>query len=76
MLYILGKQLLTRHSQKGPALGAGIGRIATALGARHISIPADKLEFNFTKSSGPGGQNVNKVNTRAELRFNVIEAEW
>jgi ribosome-associated protein len=30
-------------------------------------------EFNFTasRSSGPGGQNVNKVSTRVELRFDV-----
>jgi ribosome-associated protein len=30
-------------------------------------------EFTFTasKSSGPGGQNVNKVNTRIELRFSI-----
>jgi ribosome-associated protein len=33
-------------------------------------------EFNFTatRSSGPGGQNVNKVSTRVELRFNVKES--
>lgn len=34
-----------------------------------------KLETEFvftgTRSSGPGGQNVNKVNTRIELRFNI-----
>jgi ribosome-associated protein len=33
-------------------------------------------EFIFTtsRSSGPGGQNVNKVNTKVELRFNVIKS--
>ena len=41
-----------------------------------ISIPYDKLEISFARSSGPGGQNVNKVNTKAELRFNVIAADW
>ena len=30
-----------------------------------------ELVFSATRSSGPGGQNVNKVNTRVELRFNV-----
>ncbi|MFP4470631.1 MAG: alternative ribosome rescue aminoacyl-tRNA hydrolase ArfB [Bacteroidales bacterium] len=30
-----------------------------------------ELQFSTSRSSGPGGQNVNKVNTRVELRFNV-----
>ena len=33
-----------------------------------------ELTFSATKSSGPGGQNVNKVNTRVELRFTVAES--
>ena len=41
-----------------------------------IDIPLDKLEYNFARSSGPGGQNVNKVNTKAEIRFTVNEADW
>jgi len=28
--------------------------------------------FSSSRSSGPGGQNVNKVNTKVELRFNLI----
>lgn len=32
-------------------------------------IPESELEFSASRSSGPGGQNVNKVNTRVELRF-------
>ncbi|MCK9202898.1 MAG: aminoacyl-tRNA hydrolase [Bacteroidales bacterium] len=33
-------------------------------------------EFNFTasRSSGPGGQHINKVNTRIELRFDVMHS--
>ena len=29
------------------------------------------VEKSFIKSSGPGGQNVNKVNTKVELRMNI-----
>ena len=32
-------------------------------------IPSDDLEWSFVRSSGPGGQNVNKVATKVELRF-------
>jgi len=35
-------------------------------------IPESELIFSASKSSGPGGQNVNKVNTRAEIRFNIL----
>lgn len=35
---------------------------------------ARELKFKFTPSSGPGGQNVNKVSTRVEVRFNVMES--
>lgn len=38
---------------------------------RRVMIPTDELVFTFSRSSGPGGQNVNKVNTRATLRFDV-----
>ena len=33
-----------------------------------------ELEFTFSRSAGAGGQNVNKVNTKAELRFNVLQS--
>jgi ribosome-associated protein len=31
----------------------------------------EQLRFGFSRSSGPGGQNVNKVNTKTELRVNL-----
>ena len=34
-------------------------------------IPESELKFSASRSSGPGGQNVNKVNTRVELRLNI-----
>lgn len=36
-----------------------------------ISIREDELVFKFSRSSGPGGQNVNKLNTRVTLFFDV-----
>jgi ribosome-associated protein len=37
----------------------------------NLSIDADELEISFIRSSGPGGQNVNKVSTAAQLRFDL-----
>ena len=34
-------------------------------------IPDEELEVAFVRASGPGGQNVNKVSTAVELRFDV-----
>ena len=37
----------------------------------HIAIDESELEETFVLSSGPGGQNVNKVSSAVQLRFNV-----
>jgi ribosome-associated protein len=36
-----------------------------------IAIPENELDERFIRASGPGGQNVNKVSTAVELRFDV-----
>ncbi len=38
---------------------------------RNISIDESELNFQFVRASGPGGQNVNKVSTAVQLRFDV-----
>jgi ribosome-associated protein len=59
------------HTESPEASGRG-GR-----GGRGIEIapgvfaPADALRFQFARSGGPGGQNVNKLNTKAEMWVSV-----
>ena len=39
--------------------------------SRSVEIPAPELRFRFSRSGGPGGQNVNKRDTKVELLFDV-----
>lgn len=55
-----------------PVQTAGAGRDAIMLEIKAgLIIDTDDLVFSFSRSSGPGGQNVNKVNTRATVFFDV-----
>jgi ribosome-associated protein len=58
----------------GKATGPAVGR-AHASGAIEIGpgvrVPKSALRYTASRSSGPGGQNVNKLNTRIELRISV-----
>jgi len=38
---------------------------------QELAIPLDELHYRFSRSSGPGGQNVNRTATRVELLFDV-----
>jgi ribosome-associated protein len=40
-----------------------------------LDIPDGELVFTTSRSSGPGGQNVNMVSTRVTLQFNVDESQ-
>jgi len=39
-----------------------------------LSIPDGEISLGFSRSSGPGGQNVNKLNTRVTLHFDVARS--
>lgn len=39
-----------------------------------IKIPESELKMEFVRASGPGGQNVNKVATAVQLRFDVANS--
>ena len=41
----------------------------------NVVVPESELSFTFSTSSGPGGQYVNKVSTRATLHFDVTAAQ-
>lgn len=42
---------------------------------QNIEIPETEFDFSFARSGGPGGQNVNKVNSRAVLHWDVTNTE-
>ncbi|HCK41774.1 MAG: aminoacyl-tRNA hydrolase [Pirellulales bacterium] len=39
-----------------------------------IQLPAREMKLSFVRSAGPGGQNVNKVNSKAVLRWNAEQS--
>ena len=49
--------------------------VGRPIGDLHVNaavvIPAAELQWRFSRSSGPGGQNVNKVETAVELGFDL-----
>ncbi|PKO00549.1 MAG: aminoacyl-tRNA hydrolase [Chloroflexi bacterium HGW-Chloroflexi-4] len=42
--------------------------------SKHIHLEDEELHFDYIRSAGPGGQNVNKVATACQLRFDVRQS--
>jgi len=40
------------------------------------TINSNELAITYSRSSGPGGQNVNKVNTKVDIRFHINSSTW
>lgn len=39
--------------------------------SRRVAIPLEEIEFTYSRSGGPGGQNVNKVSSKTHLRWRM-----
>jgi ribosome-associated protein len=60
---------MTTHEPQPPEAALGLLRINDDLAIRE-----DELRFRFSRSSGPGGQHVNRSETRVELLFDVANS--
>ncbi|KAL8539663.1 hypothetical protein ACS0TY_001324 [Phlomoides rotata] len=74
------------QEKKSPARLAEVQRLVYEAEERYKSagggaepipqITLDHVTVSYARSGGPGGQNVNKVNTKVDMRFNVKNANW
>lgn len=42
---------------------------------KSVIVPEEELEFHFSRAGGPGGQNVNKVETRVSVIFDYLNSD-
>ncbi|XP_009767758.1 uncharacterized protein [Nicotiana sylvestris] len=71
-----GKKSPARLAQVKQLLNEATERAQAAGNDPIPKITIDHVIVNFARSGGPGGQNVNKVNTKVDMRFNVKNAYW
>lgn len=71
-----GKKSPARLAQVQQLLDEAKERAQAACNDPIPKITLDHVTVNFARSGGPGGQNVNKVNTKVDMRFNVQNAYW
>ncbi|CAI0476797.1 unnamed protein product [Linum tenue] len=70
------KKVSARLSQVQQLLHEAEERASFASDEPTPRITLDHVAVSFARSGGPGGQNVNKVNTKVDMRFNVKNAYW
>lgn len=71
-----GKKSSARLSQVHQLLHEAEERANVADKEPPPRISLEHVSVSFARSGGPGGQNVNKVNTKVDMRFNVDKAGW
>ncbi|XP_038976155.1 peptidyl-tRNA hydrolase ICT1, mitochondrial-like [Phoenix dactylifera] len=71
-----GKKVSARLSMMQQILQGAEERALSAVSEPTPKITLDHITVSFARSGGPGGQNVNKVNTKVDMRFNVKQAHW
>ncbi|KAG7172988.1 Peptidyl-tRNA hydrolase ICT1-like [Homarus americanus] len=75
---VLSSLSWSRYTSVGSCLQRKVDRQPPKTEGLNFSgyVPMDKVQVLYSRSSGPGGQNVNKVNTKVDLRFHVDTADW
>ncbi|KAL1371301.1 hypothetical protein HN51_001509 [Arachis hypogaea] len=71
-----GNKVSSRLSQVHQLLQEAEERALSADTGPTPKITLDHVTVSYARSGGPGGQNVNKVNTKVDMRFNVKNAYW